>query len=127
MNLLKIIDAMTVKEYLIFFCIFLGIANIAAWLWLKKSEKKNLRINELISSINKNNKGFVDPIAIMIGMVFVATMVFFADPPTVKPKEECREYTIIQIVDPETLEEKPVKVPKMTQPKKRVKSPCEGK
>ena len=127
MNLLEIINAMTWKEYLIFFCIFLGIVNICAWLWLKRSEKKTLRINELISSINKNNGGFIDPIAIMLGMVFVSTMVFFSAPPTVKPKEECNEYTIIQIVDSETLEEKPVKIPKMTQPKKRHKSTCGGK
>lgn len=119
MNLLNVINQMELKEYMIFFSVFLAIVNFVAWIFLIRRQKLSLSLKAMAEKLVNDKRGFIDPILFMFGAAFIAGIALFGTKVTPKKEQECKTVTIIQYTDPETLKTKPIKV---TKPKPK---PCE--
>ena len=81
MEILNIIDAMSWRDFLIFFCAFMALVNFGAWLMLYKLENKNKHLTnsakKILDAVVKNG-GFVDGgvIIALWGVAMIAIVSF---------------------------------------------------
>lgn len=95
MELLNIIDQMSWKEYSIFFCVFVGLVNFVAWMFLMKRHSLKKSAEKLVSAIN--SRGFVDGGLVVI-LFFGAMTALIVSRETVS-KESVVEAQKIEIDD----------------------------
>lgn len=75
MNILNIIDAMSWREFLILFSVFMAIVNFVAWVFLIKLQKQNKKVKTAIGSLIQKigDKGFIDG-GVLIALFGVAVI-----------------------------------------------------
>lgn len=81
MEILNVIDAMSWREFLIFFSVFMALVNFGAWYLLYKRENKNKHLNasarKILDAVVKNG-GFVEGgvIIALWGVAMIAIVSF---------------------------------------------------
>ena len=80
MEILNVIDAMSWRDFLIFFCVFMALVNFGAWFMLYKLENKNKHLTnsakKILDAVVKNG-GFIDAGILLVlwgvGMIGIIT------------------------------------------------------
>lgn len=89
MKILEIIDAMEMKEYLIFVAVFFGLVNFVAWIILMKRQKLGKSLKAMAEKLVKSENAFIDPFFLMAVGAFMAGIALWYAPVSSKKEPEC--------------------------------------